>query len=150
MAEDCVDQAATLAQLPERASVTKTLRIHGHCEAVEQSYPLAVYGSDAGKIQALITLNTSLGEPLHPNLPYLKAEVIWAAREEMVRTVEDVLARRTRSLFLNASAAIESAPAVADLLAIELGWDESKKQSQLGEFRATARNYLTAKSSITQ
>jgi glycerol-3-phosphate dehydrogenase len=150
MAEDCVDQAATLAQLPERASVTKTLRIHGHCEAVEQSYPLAVYGSDAGKIQALITLNTSLGEPLHPNLPYLKAEVIWAAREEMVRTVEDVLARRTRSLFLNASAAIESAPAVADLLAIELGWHENKKQSQLGEFRATARNYLTAKSSITQ
>ena len=142
MAEDCVDQTATLAQLAERQCVTKTLRLHGHREGAGEGYPLGVYGSDADKIQDLIRVDEALGERLHAMLPYLKAEVIWAVREEMARTVEDVLARRTRALFLNASAAIESAPVVADLLASELGWDESERQGQLAEFCATARNYL--------
>ena len=56
-----------------------------------------------------------ISEPLHASLPYLKAEVVWAARNEMARTVEDILASRTRALFLNARAALAMAPAVADL-----------------------------------
>ena len=142
MAEDCVDQAATLAQLPDRPCVTRNLRIHGFPSGSQTNGPLAVYGSDAEKISALIRQNSPLGERLHPALPYLKAEVVWAVREEMARTVEDVLARRTRALFLNAGAALEMAPTVADVLAKELGWSNEAKENQLSDFRAVARHYL--------
>jgi glycerol-3-phosphate dehydrogenase len=142
MAEDCVDQAVTLAQLPERGCVTRNLRIHGHRSGARAAGVLAVYGTDAEMIRSLAEENPVLGERLHPALAYLKAEVVWAAREEMARTIEDVLARRTRTLFLNAAAAIEMAPTVADLLAPELDWDDRRKQSQLSEFRTLARQYL--------
>jgi len=142
MAEDCVDQAATLAQLPDKPCVTHHLRIHGFHDAAREFGPLAVYGSDAYEIRKLIETEAGLGEPLHAALPYVKAEVIWAARHEMARTVEDTLARRTRALFLNARAALEMAPAVADLMASELGWDEDIRTKQLGTFREVAANYV--------
>jgi glycerol-3-phosphate dehydrogenase len=142
MAEDCVDQAATLAQLPEKLCVTRHLSIHGFHGSAKNFGPLAVYGSDAVEIRKLVTRDARLGEPLHPALPNIKAEVVWAARYEMARTVEDVLARRTRALFLNARAAMEMAPAVADLMASELGWDETAKARQLSAFREVAEGYL--------
>jgi glycerol-3-phosphate dehydrogenase len=142
MAEDCVDQAITLAQLPERECVTRHLRIHGSGAGAKTATPLAVYGADAGGIERLSEQNPMLSERLHPALPHLKAEVVWAAREEMARTVEDVLARRTRSLFLNARASLEMASTVADLLAGELGWDDRRKEHQVSEFRALALQYL--------
>ena len=142
MAEDCVDQAATLAQLQDRPCVTRDLRIHGFPSGSQTNGPLAVYGADVEKISDLIRQDSLLGERMHPALPYVKAEVAWAAREEMARTVEDILARRTRALFLNAAAALEMAPAVAELLAAELGWDDGTKENQLSDFRVVARNYL--------
>ena len=149
MAEDCVEQAATLAQLPERPCVTHHLRIHGFHdvakekeEAANEFGSLAVYGSDASEIRKLIAADEGLSEPLHGALPYIRAEVIWAVRHEMARTVEDVLARRTRALFLNARAALAMAPAVADLMAKELGWDEIKRAAQLAAFREVASNYV--------
>jgi glycerol-3-phosphate dehydrogenase len=142
MAEDCVDQAATLAQLPDRPCVTHHLNIHGYHGAAKQFGPLAVYGSDAYEIRKLIDSDKGLGEPLHAALPYVKAEVVWAARQEMARTVEDTLARRTRALFLNARAALAMAPAVADLMASELGWDETARTKQLAAFREVASNYV--------
>ncbi len=156
MAEDCVDQAATLAQLPEKPCVTHQLRIHGSPDASKEDasredsakedaakeFPsLSVYGSDAYQIRKLIETDPRLGEPLHTALPYLRAEVVWAARHEMARTVEDTLARRTRALFLNARAALAMAPAVADLMASELGWDEPTKAKQLAAFREVASNF---------
>jgi glycerol-3-phosphate dehydrogenase len=141
MAEDCVDQAATLAQLPERACVTHHLHIHGFHSEAKQLGALQAYGSDAYEIRKLIESDAELGGLLHPALPYVKAEVIWTARHEMARSVEDVLARRTRALFLNARAAIEMAPVVTTLMASELGWDETTKASQLAEFREVASNY---------
>jgi glycerol-3-phosphate dehydrogenase len=142
MAEDCVDQAATLAQLPDRPCVTYQLHIHGFHDAATQFGSLGVYGSDAYEIRKLIEANPGLSEPLHAALPYVKAEVVWAARHEMARTVEDVLARRTRALFLNARAALAMAPAVADLMAAELGWDEATRTKQLAAFRDVAWNYV--------
>ncbi len=147
MAEDCVDQAATLAQLPEKPCVTHHLHIHGfrdlaRDDAAEILGSLTVYGSDADEIRKLIEADSGLGEPLHADLPYLKAEVIWAVRHEMARTVEDTLARRTRALFLNARAALAMAPAVADLMGPELGWDEATRAKQLAAFREVASNYL--------
>ena len=79
---------------------------------------------------------------MHPDLPYVGAEVVWATRHEMARTVEDVLARRTRALFLNARAAMAMAPLVADLMARGLNRDEAWKTEQLRLFQETALHYL--------
>jgi len=141
MAEDCVDQAATLAQLPEKPCATRDLRIHGFHTSPKDFGALSVYGLDALEIRQLIENDSRLGEQLHSDLPYVKAEVVWAVRKEMARTVEDVLARRTLTLFLNARAAIEMAPTVADLMAPELHWDAAAKSKQLAAFREVASNY---------
>jgi glycerol-3-phosphate dehydrogenase len=145
MAEDCVDQAATLAQLPDVSCVTHHLKIHG-CQADPKELgDLAMYGSDAARIRKIVQDDPKLGRKLHLALPYTGAEVLWAVREEMARTIEDVLARRLRALFLNARAALETAPMVAELMAAELGWDEDIKEDQLKAFHKTAENYVLSK-----
>lgn len=142
MAEDCVNQAATLAQLDDRPCVTRTLSIHGSQPILNSSDNLAIYGTDGWAIQQLANSDASLGEQLHPALPYIGAEVVWAARFEMARTVEDVLARRTRALFLNAKVAIKVAPRVAELMAKELGRDEAWQHEQVEEFERIAEGYV--------
>jgi glycerol-3-phosphate dehydrogenase len=144
MAEDCVNQAATLARLPEQPCVTRTLNIHGFHEDAGQFGPLAIYGCDAPAILDLIQPDSSLGAPLHPALPYCGAEVLWATRFEMARTVEDALARRTRALFLNAQAAIEMAPGVAKLMAKELSRDRAWQAEQVQAFAQLGQGYLVA------
>ena len=101
-----------------------------------------VYGTDAAAIGDLIRDDASLAETIHPRLEYQKAEVVWQVRHEMARTVEDVLARRTRALFLDAKAAIEAAPAVAGIMARELRKDEAWAAKASGEFRSLAAGYL--------
>jgi len=68
-------------------------------------------------------------------------DTAWLARHEMARTVEDVLARRTRLLFLDTRAALAKAPEVARELAQELGRDEAWQESQLNAFRDTANHF---------
>lgn len=142
MAEDAINQVAVLAELHEKDCRTKNLQIHGFCKNAETFGDLAIYGSDAEKILDLIKNDESLREKLHPDLPYTKAEIIWAVRNEMAQTVEDILARRTRALFLNARAAIEIASQAARLLADELKKDESWEAEQVGDFNKIAENYL--------
>ncbi len=141
MAEDTVTQAAELARLPERECVTRALNIHGFHQNAERFGALSVYGSDAWAIQDLMRADNTLGTPLHPALPYTGAEVVWAAREEMARTIEDVLARRLRALFLNAEAAVQMAPAVAALMARELGWDADRTVRETAAFLEVAKGY---------
>ena len=141
MAEHTVDQAADLGRLAERPCVTRVLNVHGYHSNADRFGALGVYGSDAPAIQDLMRATPSLAPPLHPQLPYTGAEVIWAARHEMARTVEDVLARRTRALFLNARAAETMAPEVARLMAGELGWDASREAAEVAEFSALAKGY---------
>jgi glycerol-3-phosphate dehydrogenase len=141
MAEHAVDQAADFARLAERPCVTRTLNIHGFHSNAERFGSLDVYGSDALGIQELMRETPSLAEPLHDALPYTGAEVVWAARHEMARMVEDVLARRTRALFLNARAAAAMAPEAARLMAGELGWDASRQAAEVAAFLVLARGY---------
>jgi glycerol-3-phosphate dehydrogenase len=141
MAEDCVDHAITLGRLDEHPCPTKALHIHGYMENAESLGDLQVYGADATAIQALAASNGTLAQQLHPNLPVIGAEIIWAAREEMARTVEDALARRTRALFLNSKAAIVMAPRAAELLAYELGQNEAWAQEQAVVFCKLAEQY---------
>lgn len=142
MAEDCVNQAATLARLPEKPAVTEHLNIHGFHLDPKQFKDLGVYGSDAFGIERLIREDSHLAEQLHPALSYRAAEVVWAARNEMARTVEDVLARRTRALFLNAQAASEMAVKTAELMARELKHDDTWKTEQIKDFQKLAQRYM--------
>ena len=142
MAEDCVNHAITLASLPETACNTKDLKLHGYHESSEQYGHLWVYGSDAVAIQSIAYGNSDLLKPMHPDLPYCEAEVLWAIRNEMARTVEDILARRTRALFLNARAAITLAPRIANTMAKELNQGQAWTENQLATFLKIAANYL--------
>ena len=141
MAGDCVNHAATLGKLPDRQCSTTRLNIHGFHPQAEKFGSLSFYGSDAPAIQALMRSEPSLAEPLAAALPYVGAEVIWAVRHEMARTVEDVLGRRTRALFLNSRAAMEAAPKVAALMDRELGQGAGWQTKQLAEFRRIAAHF---------
>jgi len=142
MAEDCVDHAMVLARLVERPCVTKELRVHGWLRQPEPSGALAGYGADAEPIAELMRQRPGLATPLNESFPICGAQVVWAARHEMARTVDDVLARRTRALFLNVRAALAMAPAAARLLAAELGRDESWQRRQIEEFTRIAQNFV--------
>ena len=142
MAEDVVDQAATLAGLEARPCSTTTLRIHGYHETPEDLGRLGVYGSDAAGIEALCRADTALCEPIHGNLPVSRAQIQWGVEHEMARTVDDVLARRTRSLLLDARAARDAAPDVANVLAGLLGRDEAWAREQTAAFVNLAKGYI--------
>lgn len=141
MAEDAVDQAALAGGLPKRPSITRTLNIHGYSTASEKFGLLADYGADAPWVEAVLNEKAGWGDPLHPRLPYRRGEVIWAARREMARTVEDVLSRRTRALLLDARAAADAAEDAAALLGEALGRDETWRKEQVNAFRELARGY---------
>jgi glycerol-3-phosphate dehydrogenase len=141
MAEETVDKAIVAGGLKAVSCTTRNIPIHGCTKTALQSH-LAVYGTDAEKIKQLIQDDPQLGNPLTDNLPYTEAEVIWAARYEMARTVEDVLARRLRILFLDANAALLAAPRVAKLMATELGYNEDWECRQLKELNSLAAQYL--------
>jgi glycerol-3-phosphate dehydrogenase len=142
MGEDTVDKAALIAGLDDRESKTKDLRIHGWLKHIDRNDPLHYYGTDVIPIRRLIEKDPQLGELLHPKLPYLKAQVVWAVRSEMARTVEDVLSRRTRAILLNARASIEMATEVARLMARELGHGELWQQEQVEAYQKLAKGYL--------
>jgi len=141
MAEDAMNHAITLGHLEDRRCVTEELHIHGYLEDVVPQGDLWVYGADAEEIKALAACSRTLAQRLHPDLPYIGAEVVWAARKEMARSVEDVLARRTRALFLNARAAVAMAPEVARLLARELGRDDAWAAAEVARFKRLAAQY---------
>lgn len=142
MAEDCVNQAATLGRLPERDCATRTLPIHGHTDAAEEKGHLSTYGSDTGQIERLMADDPSLAEPLCDELPYVAAQVVWACRAEMAESVEDVLARRLRALFLNSRAALAIAPKTAAIMAKELGRSDEWQNRSLKLFHDTAAHFV--------
>ena len=142
MAEDTVDQAAILAALEAKPSVTKTLQIHGYHKNAATFGDLACYGSDAPAILDLFRENKKYEELLHPKFSIRIGEVIWAARYEMARTVEDFLSRRTRALLLDAKSSIEAAPAVAEWMAKELDRKRSWMKEQVKKYQELAAGYL--------
>lgn len=144
MAEDTVDRAAEIAGLEKRPATTEHLQIHGYHQNAGEFGPLAIYGSDAPAIQALILEDGTWGGPIHPELTATGAEVVWAVREEMARNVEDVLARRTRSLLLHARASKDAAPAVAKIMAQILGRDAEWEAAQFAAYSALADGYVLA------
>ena len=141
MSEVTVNKAIEVAGLKRIASITKNLPIHGCITDSDESH-LAIYGTDEKEVKDLMKLNPDLESRLIQNLPYTRAEMVWAVRNEMALTVEDILARRIRMLFLDARAAISAAPEVARILAVELDKDEQWQQQQVEEFTSLAGNYI--------
>ena len=142
MAEDTINQAAVIAGLEDVSCKTEGIRIHGWLKSVDRKDHLHVYGSDVVGFKKLLKENPEWGEKLHKNLPYLKGEVIWAVRNELAITIEDVLSRRTRALLLDAKASLEMAPEVGRLLASEFGFDDDWVQQEVKEYEALAKNYI--------
>lgn len=141
MAEETVDKAIEVGALHTVACNTKSIRIHGCSESASENES-SVYGTDGQGLAALIKTSPFLGKKLVAGLPCTEAEVVWAVRNEMARTVEDVLARRLRLLFLDAGAALAAAPRVAELMAKEAGHSEAWKEQQLSDFAGLAHKYL--------
>lgn len=127
MAEEVVDHAEQSAGLEQRECVTESLALDDDIDAA---------------VTALAARDATLARELHPQLPYRRADVVWAVREAMARTIEDVLARRTRALFLDAQASIEAAEEVAAIMARELGWSGEHRATQVERYRDFARGYL--------
>jgi glycerol-3-phosphate dehydrogenase len=141
MAEHAVDKAIQTAGLPFSPVKTRDLKIHGFTETATDSH-LSIYGVDADEIKKLMEKDISLSEKIHPDYPYTKAEVKYFIENEMAITIEDILARRTRLLFLDAKAAIEAAPVVADMLATQAGNTDQWKQKHLKIFTELVHGYL--------
>ena len=141
MAEDTVDKAIKVGKLAMVPCSSKSMRIHGFTKNVSFN-DLSVYGSDEEAIRNLTEEQPYLGEKIIEGHPYIKAEIVWAVRNEMARTVEDVLARRIRVLFLDADAAIKMSPVVASLMADELGFNADWITEQIIAFKELAEKYL--------
>lgn len=140
--EDAVNKAMLMGGLKERPSVTGQMPLHGFMMGAAENDHLRWYGSDALKIRSIVDKNPSLGEKIIESYPYTKAQIVWAVRDEMARTVEDFLARRIRLLFTDAKAAIEAAPVVAKIMANELGEKRKWQRQQVKEFSNLALGYL--------
>jgi glycerol-3-phosphate dehydrogenase len=139
MAEDTLDFAICSGLLPKVKCVTKELKLHGAPTSFESGL-LSRYGTDAIYLRDLITADDSLATKLDEGLPFTQAEVIFAVRQEMARTVEDVLSRRTRALLLNARAAERAARVTAQMMAAELGRDSIWADKQVQAFSELAKN----------
>ncbi len=142
MAQDVMKQAERVAGVEPRPCPTAELKIHGWTDAPSTDPVFGMYGSGAEAVERLAREEPALAEKLHPDLPYTAANVVWAAREEMARTPEDVLSRRTRALILNARASVKIAPKIAALLAAELGHDQAWAEDAVAEYEKLAAPYI--------
>jgi glycerol-3-phosphate dehydrogenase len=141
MAEETINRAIKAGILENEKCVTRTFRFYDNGTMLK-SDRLKIYGDNAPEIEKLINDQPFLAEVIDTRLPYTKAEIVWICRNEMPRTLEDMLARRTRSLFLDARASTAASVEVADIMAEELGFDETWKEEQVNEYRKLAANYL--------
>ena len=141
MAEDTMNKIMSSGLLPLKKGSTETLQIHGYNTADKKENRLSVYGSDKAGIDKLESENQAFAEPLSKDTSITVAQVIWAVRNEMAQTVEDVLARRTRVLFTNSKLAVDLAPKVADIMMKELNQTEEWRIRQVEDFRELSNNY---------
>jgi glycerol-3-phosphate dehydrogenase len=142
MAEDTVDEVQDALGRHRTRSPTARLALHGSptdgAPPGPSDHLAARHGTDARVVTAMVDASPTLGQPLVPTLPYLRAEAVYAARYEMARSVDDVLARRTRCLILDRAASMAAAPDVAGLLARELGWTVAEAAAEVERYRAAA------------
>ena len=141
MAEETIDKGIKAGLIERKKCVTKTFRFYSN-DVKMKSERLRIYGKGAVEIEKLIDDKPELGGLLDPRLPYTKAEIVWICRNEMPRKLEDILARRTRSMFLDARASSSIATEVAEIMAGELKTDGKWAETQVKEYNQLLLNYL--------
>jgi glycerol-3-phosphate dehydrogenase len=155
MAQDTVDVVVNrLGESPRRRRcVTKSLPLLGATTRTRDPVTLAQpharllrrYGTASSEVLALADGRPELLEPVVAGLPYIGAEVLYAAREEMAGTLDDVLSRRTRATIQRAQPTMDAASAIATLIAPDMGWDEAETREQVARFTdACQKELLTA------
>jgi glycerol-3-phosphate dehydrogenase len=144
IAEDIIDKAILNGKLPKKTCITQHLSIHGNkpTTTLDREDHLYIYGSDIAKILQLQEEEPELKEKLHPDYEFTLAEIVWAVRYEMARTVDDILARRVRLLFLDARAAIEVSEKTARVIAKELGHDENWIAKEIADFKVISKGFF--------
>jgi len=141
MAEETIDKAINAGIIEKRKCVTMDFSFYSNNKPL-RSERLMIYGNHAAEIEEMTAEQPALGELIDERLPYTQAEIIWICRNEMPRTLEDMMARRTRSLFLDARASGEAGPEVASIMANELGFSQEWKTKQIAEYNRLVDNYL--------
>ncbi|MFC3848343.1 glycerol-3-phosphate dehydrogenase/oxidase [Helicobacter baculiformis] len=141
MAEETLDMCIQKGFLEPTTCQTRTLKLHGYTQESLEAR-LKVYGTDAHLIQELEAKDAKLASKLHPNYPYTYAQVLWALDQEMAYSLEDVLSRRIRLLFLDARASLECARDVGDFIGAYWGWDTDKKEAEIATFEALAQQHI--------
>lgn len=142
MGQDVINKMEFIKKLPKKNSITSSLHLYGYKEKTDFKDLLYFYGSDIIYIKELILSNPTLDEWVSEILQIKKAQVVWACKNEMARTVEDVLARRTRALFLDAKESIRMSPIVAKIMANELGKNKEWENTQIEKYTALANSYF--------
>lgn len=142
MAEETVNLAIKTKKLEYKPCNTRHLKIHGYKENPDRSDHLYIYGSDLEYILQLQKSNPEYAQKLHHEMEFTVAEVIWAVRKEMARTIDDVLSRRVRALYMDAKASVDMAPTVASIMAKELNKDKDWEINQIEEYSSMAKNYI--------
>jgi len=144
MAEETIDKAISAGFLGKRKCITSDLNLTT-LKSINSGNRLHIYGDGSAEIDEMISQNPALGIPLDSRLPYTKAEIIWICRNEMPLKVEDVLARRTRALLLNAKVSADMAAEVAYIMAMELGFDLIWQNEQIESYHELVNNYIREK-----
>jgi glycerol-3-phosphate dehydrogenase len=142
MAQDTLGRMMKAGMLEKRPCHTQDLSVYGAANHHQTHERFDTYGTYARDISDLMNSNTGFDKLLHPRLPYTMAEIIWVCRHEMPGKIEDVLARRTRALILDAAASRTIAPEVAAVMAAELGFSKTWEKEQVEEFGELVKNYL--------
>jgi len=141
MAEETIERAIMAGLLIRTKCITSNLKLTTLSKS-NSSGRLHIYGDHYAEIEKMMDENPALGIPIDPRLPYTKAEILWICRNEMPFNVEDILARRTRSLFLNARASADIAIEVASMMAVEFGYDLIWQKEQVESYKQLVRNYI--------
>ena len=141
MAEETINKAIKTGVLEYRKCITVNFPFYTGVASLK-SDRFKVYGDNAAEIERMIEQQPELGKSLHEKLPYTRAEIVWICRNEIPLTIEDMLARRTRALFLDVRASMTIAPEVAEIMASEFGYDEDWQRLQVAEYKKLAANYL--------
>jgi glycerol-3-phosphate dehydrogenase len=141
MAEETIDRAIKAGLMDKAKCVTSNIKLTtiNTDNILKRLY---IYGDHYVDIERMISENPELGIPVDPRLPYTSAEILWICRNEMPLRLEDILARRTRSLFLNARASAEIAPVVAGFMASEFGYDQKWQEEQVESYKELVKNYI--------
>ena len=145
MGEDMVGSVEKNLKWNHRKSVTGDMPLHGYKAHVELDDPFHFYGSDAAFIRESLHQGEWLSESLHIH----EMQLHWAVKNEMCRSVEDFLSRRTRALLLDAKESIRICPAAARIMSMLLQRDKTWMQDQTSQFSNLAQNYLLKESIVS-